>query len=311
MKTTTPHIPPLIPRDELRVLCRSRRWQPLLHTALTWLSIALAIAVCLTHWHPLTYLVAIIFVAGRQHALLVLMHEAAHYRLHPNRAINDGIARFCIAWPHFISLEAYRRDHNAHHRYLMTDHDPDLQAHRATTEYGMPLTKRRLLYFFLRDVSGFGLFGQLKAVLRFRGSGDATETPTPIRGFAYYGALAVVIVGTGGGPGFVLFWLVPLITWLKWFLYVRALGEHYGLTCSPAQPMSLSRTVLPRWWQRWFFCPFNVSFHAEHHLFPGVPYHNLPALRERLVSSPAFASRSPSAHGYTQVFREVCDGEKR
>ncbi len=37
--------------------------------------------------------------------------------------------------------------------------------------------------------------------------------------------------------------------------------------------------------ERFFLAPFNMNYHAEHHLFPYVPYYNLPRLRTKLRSA--------------------------
>jgi fatty acid desaturase len=33
----------------------------------------------------------------------------------------------------------------------------------------------------------------------------------------------------------------------------------------------------------WLFCPFSIRFHALHHMFPSLPYHNLPAAHDYLT----------------------------
>ena len=298
----------LIAQDELRSLSTIGPWRSPIDIVLTWLQIALAVAICLTYWHPALYLITVIFIAGRQHALLVLMHEGAHYRLHPNRSLNDGLSRVLVAWPHLLSFAAYRRTHLAHHRHLLTEEDPDWMMQREAAEYCGPIPARRLLGFFLRDVTGLGLIGQLKTVLYINaGNQDRpTKKPTFITcGLVFYAVVAAVIIGTGTWLQFLLFWIVPLVTWLKWFLYARSLGEHYGIESDPGRPWTLSRTVLPTVLERWLICPFNVSYHVEHHLFPGVPYYKLPRLRGRLLTNPEYAHHSPTTNGYFEVFRQV------
>jgi fatty acid desaturase len=54
-------------------------------------------------------------------------------------------------------------------------------------------------------------------------------------------------------------------------------------------------------------CPVGLRFHALHHLFPGMPYHNLEAAHHRLMQ------HLPAAHPYRecvadsmlQVIREL------
>src|SRR5262249_38562602 len=45
-------------------------------TAEEWVAIAAAIAVCSFFWHPALYVAAVVVIGSRQHALLVLGHDA-------------------------------------------------------------------------------------------------------------------------------------------------------------------------------------------------------------------------------------------
>lgn len=71
---------------------------------------------------------------------------------------------------------------------------------------------------------------------------------------------------------------------LAWPIAHLALGfylmpEHTGLPHTGSQ-LERTRTVesnaLVRWWM------WNMPYHAEHHLHPGVPFHAVPALHDRL-----------------------------
>jgi fatty acid desaturase len=49
----------------------------------------------------------------------------------------------------------------------------------------------------------------------------------------------------------------------------------------------------------WLFCPFSIRYHALHHMFPSLPYHNLPAAHEYLnrhlpADSPYHSLNQPS-----------------
>ena len=60
---------------------------------------------------------------------------------------------------------------------------------------------------------------------------------------------------------------------------IRAFCEH-------AQPLLPDKaadtrrlvTFFPSRLERLFFAPMNMNYHAEHHLWASVPYHNLPGL---------------------------------
>src|SRR5262245_18607776 len=81
---------PLAPA-ELRKLSTLESWRSLAHVALEWVLISTAIAIELALWRwnhvagAIGYIPAVIWIGARQHALAILMHEAAHYRLMPNR----------------------------------------------------------------------------------------------------------------------------------------------------------------------------------------------------------------------------------
>lgn len=64
-----------------RELSRLRPQRALLALIVDWAIIASCFGLALQLPHPLVWLAAAIIIASRQHALLILMHEAAHYRL--------------------------------------------------------------------------------------------------------------------------------------------------------------------------------------------------------------------------------------
>jgi fatty acid desaturase len=59
------------------------------------------------------YIITVMWIGARQHALAILMHEGAHSRLLKNKFWNDAIADIVLAWPIFVSLKSYRRNHLA------------------------------------------------------------------------------------------------------------------------------------------------------------------------------------------------------
>ena len=95
-------------------------WKGLALVAHCWAVIALAMAVAIL-W-PLTLPLAVMVIGARQLGLAILMHDAAHGALHPNRKVNDWVAEWLCggAWPR------YRAYHLQHHKYAQQAEDPDL-----------------------------------------------------------------------------------------------------------------------------------------------------------------------------------------
>ena len=94
---------------------------------------------------------------------------------------------------------------------------------------------------------------------------------------AFYGVLAAVSVAAGSWLA-VGFWLVPVLIGQP-FLRLYLLAEH---TECPLEPDMLrnSRTTRSNALVRWL--AWNMPYHAEHHAFPAIPFHALPAAH-RLV----------------------------
>ena len=50
-------------------------------------------------------------------------HDASHYRLLPDRALNDWVGNLLLAWPMFVSVQGFRHFHADHHRCLGREGD--------------------------------------------------------------------------------------------------------------------------------------------------------------------------------------------
>src|SRR5687768_5879795 len=69
--------------EEVRELSRLSLWRSLWAIASVLAGAAAVVAAAAWSWHPLVVAAAAIAIASRQHAIAVLTHEAAHYRLLP------------------------------------------------------------------------------------------------------------------------------------------------------------------------------------------------------------------------------------
>jgi fatty acid desaturase len=90
--------------------------------------ITAAIALGVWTWPSPWLLLSVLVVGVQQHALFILAHEAAHYRLFSRRAVNDGVGCL-IGMAGAISMRTYRVIHRLHHNNLYTDDDPDTAIH--------------------------------------------------------------------------------------------------------------------------------------------------------------------------------------
>lgn len=101
-----------------------------------------------------------------------------------------------------------------------------------------------------------------------------------------------------------LLWLAALATTFQLALRIRNIAEHACTTTGSADPFSHARTTLASVTERALVAPYYVNYHAEHHLFMGVPCYNLPRVHHLLMAR-GYGARMTLADSYAEVMRRV------
>ena len=201
------------------------------------------------------------------------LHECGHRTAFRSKRLNDGVA-WLMGLLSFYNSTFYRRYHQWHHRYThQPGLDPELEDPVPTTLAG-----------YLREISGWNWWtGKLRGHARLLW-GDLSAIPymspeliPQIRRsirlqFAVYGVLAALSLIAANGFLF-WSWLLPLAIGqpvLRLLLLVEHTGCAYG-----DDGLANTRTTLTLAPVRWLM--WNMPFHAEHHLYPSLPFHALPA----------------------------------
>ena len=122
---TTDTQPSLSPEQDAYLRERSD-WMGAYLVLHAWGVIALAMAFFIAWPNPLSFIVAVVVIGGRQLGLAILMHDAAHRALFKNTRLNDTLGAFLCGWPVGASLTLYRPYHLSHHRHTQQAEDPDL-----------------------------------------------------------------------------------------------------------------------------------------------------------------------------------------
>ena len=271
-----------------------------------WAVIAAAVAVGVI-W-PLLIPLSIAVIGTRQLGLAILMHEAAHGGLSPNRRLNDVLGHWLCAVPVGASLAAYRPYHLAHHKYAQQAEDPDL-----VLSAPFPVTRASMRRKTIRDLTGQTFFKQrvLYAFQAFRTRRDedmaegAVVTGRSVAPFLLVNAaLFAGLTLAGVWWAYFALWLLPLATWFPMVTRLRNIAEHACVEGSSTDPFRAARTTHAAWWERALIAPYWVNFHAEHHLFMHVPCWKLPALHRAIRGRPQGA-RMEVADGYLSVLAEA------
>jgi fatty acid desaturase len=307
-------VPDRLPPAVVRALSRIEPRRALSALAMEWVAIAVAIALTKRVASPWLYPFTVVFIGARQAALTVIGHDAAHYRLLPNRRWNDLIGDLFADWPTFITLGAFRKYHGEHHQHLGEQEDGNRfiwRTHAADgvlrPEWTYPKSPAGLAWKLARHsalLSGLRwiIRGNLAAIV-FRTS--SWELPARI---VYTAAVAALLTVTGAWKGFLLYWIVPFCTWHMTAQYVRLICEHSGIaghTPGTAPAYGLIRTTLARPWESFLFVPRNIYYHVEHHFYPSVPFYNLPALHEALMKQPGFRANAVVTGSVVASLRQV------
>lgn len=277
--------------------------KPYLHTAamvMDWAIILTTAFLCATYFHPLLYVLAVLIIGARMHALAILMHDASHFRFLRKKKMNDMITNIFSMYPLFSSIEQYRDNHLKHHRHLNTDDDPDWFIKLGKKEFTFPKTKKE---FLLTVFSYFTLIAGAKDAIwflkRFGGNSNVKKKSfkKKLPRLVFYIILITMISVLGIWKEFALYWLVPYFSTFFMFQYIRSVAEHFG-ELAYDHDLTNSRTIKVNLIERFFLSPHYVGYHLEHHLYPGVPFYNLPKLHELLMGVEAYKEKAHVTQGF-------------
>lgn len=270
--------------------------------------------------NPLTIVLALFVIGGRQLGCAIVMHEASHRTLFSNRIWNDRLGNWLGAYPVFADVHPYRNYHLVHHAHTGTAQDPDVGL---TAPF--PITQRSFARKVFRDLSGQTGIQQIVATVK-RDLGLGRERTQRNQGLrpgeqpdVGWHKLVPVLVSNAvifavpaafGRPELYLLWVVALLTTYRLALRIRSIAEH--AMAGPAEnPLRNTRTTLVRAWERLLFAPAFVNYHLEHHLLMTVPHYRLPRLHAILRDRGLLEGALITEGGYREVLRRATSAPPR
>lgn len=241
------------------------------------------------------YLLTVVCIGSRQHAMGILLHEAVHYRICNNKTINNFIGEWLLAWPLSSSLYGYRQQHFAHHRSVGDANDPDFARVQNVEKYAFPKTKSQILVILGKYAFGYYSFYDGREAMQQLVVG--IPMGLQLKRLAAYAALISASIYWNFWLGLILFWLIPSMTMLLLVMYIRLIAEH-GVLPKGHSVFARSRHVDPAFWEKILIAPLGVNYHLDHHLYPAVPFYKLPKLHEILLRDAAYANGAHITKGY-------------
>ncbi|MEH6592411.1 MAG: fatty acid desaturase [Halioglobus sp.] len=203
-------------------------------------------------------------IGWSQFALFNALHEGLHRRFgDPHR---DRLCYALSAYPVGFD-DSYRRVHLDHHKYFGDPaRDPDYP------NYGkFPVSRMDFLKQLALNLCGW------YAILQFLGirqGGTSEQEDVPSRAIVPIALAQILLLllfsVLVGWFYYIWLWLIPLVTFGKFFSSTRAFCEHG----SPDNSLTI-RTITGSFLGEKVFGVFCFHYHAEHHEFVGVPYNQL------------------------------------
>lgn len=221
------------------------------------------------------------------------LHECIHATAFKSRRLNDAVA-FAGGFLLLLPREFFRAFHLDHHRYTHdVERDPELVVEKPET------TGEYLLH-----VSGLPFWRERVTTLMRHARGEVTERFIPkgkrqviVREarwhVALYAMAAMVSLAAQSGA-LLIYWVLPALLGQP-FLRAFLLAEHTGCPHVPDM-LANTRTTVSNAAVR--LLTWNMPYHAEHHAWAAVPFHNLPRVHQRARHGIPHLAR-----GYVEVHR--------
>jgi fatty acid desaturase len=265
-----------------------------------------------------TVILSVFILGGKHLACAILMHDAGHFSVFNNPKVNDFFGTWFGAALLYQNLDSYRKYHNIHHlKNGLKDEDPDVKL----TE-GYATTKWSMVRKFTRDLIGVnGLKNFAGIIVMNMGFIEYNLGNTIIwidqkgRPFSSYlnsfkknmlkpiianTILWAILYFTASGWLYLL-WFAASVSTFHFVLRVRSIAEH-AVVPDSTDPLRNTRTTYANFFTRLFFAPYNVNYHAEHHLIMGVPSYNLKKMHT-LIKKKGFYEKGILAPGYWSVIK--------
>lgn len=223
-------------------------------------------------------ILAIVVSARQLRALECLIHEASHFNWsRHHRKAGDVLAALLAGVPTGVRIADYRESHLVHHSRFGTLLDPD---------------RKRYEDLNLEDLDRSGIISYTYGLLRRFGSYQrgwlrslgSTPTATALP-FAW--CLAIIVLpgwlmegwfwaGTAG-----MAWLFTHLVTLPMLRFIGESSEHVYREADTVFEATISNLGLL---QRLLIHPHGDGYHTIHHMWPGVPHHQLARLHQILLT---------------------------
>lgn len=295
---------PSLSSSQLAELRKKNDFYAAASTLSVFIGLTLSVTLYITWPSFATLAVAFILVGALQHHLLIIQHETLHFTLFSPRWLNEGVGHLSSYMIGFTMR--YRKQHMQHHQYLGFAQDPDLKNYISYPD------RRFFVIDALTSVLGLAAARQFVQQNLLSSSADKQrrqdiprKSASFDRGLIGVGITQLALLGTlsyfSSPLTYFLIWILPLLTVAKSLAHFRNVAEHLQVRDVGDPEMSRYRSIRSNWLEAFFFAPMNFNYHAEHHLYPQIPFYNLPLASKLLFQQDEYRQFVELDSSYLQV----------
>jgi len=304
-------------KSERKSLLEMNDFRALIGVSSHWLWIVFALLLPYFYLNPLTIVISLLILGGKQLACAILLHDASHFSVFKHKGLNDFVGKWLGAYPIFQDMISYRSYHQIHHLYTGLEEDPDLLLTRA-----YPTSNRSMFRKFFRDLTGqtgvkalSGLILMSLGYLEYNLGNNVVRISQKDR---TWGAFFKIMIEQLWKPIFAnvliflplyffasgwlyLLWVGAYFTTFQFCIRVRSIAEHSVLE-NTTNPILNTRTTYANFLERMLFAPYYVNYHVEHHMLMGVPSYRLPEMH-KIIKTKGFYEEGILAPSYWSVIQ--------
>jgi fatty acid desaturase len=274
----------LLSPERVRELSERRPRRVARDIAIWWATILAAWLVAAAIGGPLAALLGAVVVGNRFYSLFIIGHDGLHRRLVKGTKRNDIVCDAFVMAPIGAITRLNNRNHLLHHAHLATAADPDRFKHCCFNK-----RTRLELVGYLTAVTSVLLTVAHVFNRRRDGGSDTTDVDghrvserdrrSPRDLALLVGWQVALLVGLTilfGWWGYILMWWAPVFVFTFLADNLRTFGEHGQAASDDIADGERLITTDASFLERQLLAPMNMNFHAVHHLWPSIPYYNLP-----------------------------------
>lgn len=217
------------------------------------------------------YLALSPIAATLPNALVVALHEFAHFPVYENKKIHTFIANFFVGWPVLLSYQDYRVFHLKHHFDKSNDVEKWYYIDKSWT---FPKEKKNFILFFIKIYFDYATKKHYDKFVKLFALGRYTKHSSSYKASIYiYFTLIIASCWYFNILILLAYWLFNLVIWVSLYNRIRSLGQHYALVNVDKTEV---QNIYPTFFEKFFISPLNSNLHKTHHENVQLPYYMLP-----------------------------------